>query len=155
MRIMRVMGKWCAAQICRLGTDCVCFYPHGLFVRRRKPLTAKTTQPYPAGALRKAATAAVFTSSLPNTVWQLHFSSRRPDSAGHTTAGIPHVLYSRSCLITRGGGARNKTYKTYKTYEQAVRRDILPTGTDCAIFYPHGLSWRRRDLIVFIVFIVL
>ena len=99
----------CAAQICRLSTACALFYLHGLFVRRRKPLTAKITQPYPAGALRpassaaadyavtsKAAKAAVFirlhlrqqitprqASSPANAVWQLHFSS----AAGVTNNG--------------------------------------------------------------------
>ena len=55
-----------------LGIDCA--FPPPAYHLRRKPLTAKITQPYPAGALRKAAKAAVFTSSLPNAVWQLHFS---------------------------------------------------------------------------------
>ena len=124
-------------------------------------LPQNTTQPYPAGALH------IFTSSLANAVWQLHFSYpagalrpassaaadyaatgiftgkrslatsllfRRPDSAGHTTAVIPHalhdrlelitqvaqelsyltgnaaqVVYSRYGMITRGGGGRLPT----------------------------------------------
>ena len=62
-----------------------------------------------------------------------------PHSGCHTAAGIPHVLYSRSCLITRGGGARNKTYKTYKTYEQAVRRAFFAVWVLTVRFLPARL----------------
>ena len=96
-----------------MGTDCALVYPHGLF-RLRRCQTGRTSQ----------------TGQT---------SNRRPDSAGHTTAGIPHVLYSRSCLITPGG-ARAVISHRYCS----APRFFCRFGIDCALFYPHGLFVRRQ-----------
>ena len=117
----------------RVLTACF-FYPHGLFVRRRKPLTAKITQPYPAGALRKAARAAVFTSSLPNAVWQLHTSCAAAPKRLSCRCGHTALVHNRSGMLAQA--AEKLSYLA----GIAVRRDILPTGTDCALFLPARYS---------------
>ena len=48
------------------GIDCALFLPARLISGGVSRLPQNTTQPYPAGALH------IFTSSLPNVVWQLH-----------------------------------------------------------------------------------
>ena len=64
-----------------------------------------------------------------------HSSSNRRPSA----AVMPLRAY-RTCCTYCAQAAQELLYLT----GTAVRHDILPTGTDCALFYLHGLSWRRR-----------
>ena len=110
------------------GTYRAYFYPHGLFRRRRKPLTAKITQPYPAGALH------IFTSSLPNAVWQLHFSypagALHPASSAAADYAVTSIFTAKRSLAT----------------SHLMRRDILPTGTDCARFLPARFIFGGADV---------
>ena len=66
-------------------------------------LPQNTTQPYPEGALHKAATAAVFTSSLPNAVWQLHISCAAPKRLSYHSGHTLHDLSTLTILSTPAG----------------------------------------------------
>ena len=100
------------------GTDCAIFYPHGLFVRRRKPLTAKYNTTLPR---RGTSQLHIFTAKR-SLATSLLF--RRPDSAGHTTAGIPHVR--RDVLLKKSGLTHLHFYDDEVSYTELRQGYPLP-----------------------------
>ena len=65
---------------------------------------------------------------------------------GHQTAAPKRLSYrsGHTALVhNRSGMLAQAAQELSYLAGIAVRRDILPTGTDCALFYLHGLSWRR------------